>query len=331
MFIISIFKVAFNHFRHSVKLALLILLAVLIIGILIVYFFKPTYSVTLNDEFIGYTRNKSELQARINDVIRKGEGENVAFVQIDNMPEYKLCLLKKNVQTNDDEIFNKIVGQGTTYYRYYALLEDDKEKYYISNFEDAEQVIKDLKDKESTNSDKLTILEKYNTSKEEFTDVNTCVSELYKKKVVVPKVVYNSGIPPKSINNGAKVELGISLIRPASGVITSRFGIRSRDNHKGLDIGAPKGTPIYAAASGTVTVSQYGYGGGYGNYVMVSHGNGIQTLYGHCSELCVSVGEYVSQGQLIAKVGSTGISTGNHLHFEVRVNGVAQDPQNYVY
>lgn len=312
---------------------LLITIAGAIIAGFIAYFFKPTYSVSLNGEFIGYTKNKSQLQSKINEAIQKGDGENLAFIQIDSMPEYQLCLLKKDVQTNDDEIYNKIVGQGTSYYRYYALLEDGEEKYYLSNFEEAEQVVNDLKEKESTNSDKLSILEKYNTTEEEFTDVETCVASLYKKKVVVKKVASagSTGIPPTSINNGAKVELGISLIRPTSGTITSRFGIRSRDNHKGLDIGADKGTPIYAAASGTVTVSQYGYGGGYGNYVMISHGNGVQTLYGHCSELCVSVGEYVSQGQLIAKVGSTGISTGNHLHFEVRVNGVAQDPQNYVY
>ena len=85
---------------------------------MIVYFFKPTYSVSLNGEFIGYTQNKSELQAKINDAIQKGDGANLAFIQIDSMPEYKLCLLKKDVQTNDDEIYNKIVGQGTTYYRY---------------------------------------------------------------------------------------------------------------------------------------------------------------------------------------------------------------------
>lgn len=91
-------------------------------------FFKPTYSVSLNGEFIGYTQNKSELQAKINDAIQKGDGANLAFIQIDSMPEYKLCLLKKDVQTNDDEIYNKIVGQGTTYYRYYAILEDGRRK-----------------------------------------------------------------------------------------------------------------------------------------------------------------------------------------------------------
>ena len=322
-----------THFKRSIKLALLIVIATIIVVCLIAYFFKPTYIVTLDGEFIGYTQNKSGLQARINDAIQKGDGKNLAFIQINSMPEYELCLLKKNVQTNDDEIYNKIVGQGISYYRYYALLEDGEEKYYLANFEDAEQVVKELKDKESTNSDKITILEKYNTSEAETTDVETCVTSLYKKKVVAKKYAStrSSGIPPTSVNNRAKVDIGISLIRHTSGTITSRFGIRSRDNHKGIDIGASKGTAIYAAASGTVSVSQYGYGGGYGNYIILSHGNGIQTLYGHCSELCVSEGEYVSQGQLIAKVGSTGNSTGNHLHFEVRVNGVAQDPQNYVY
>lgn len=332
MITINILKKSLTQFRRSVKFAILLVLATLIIGMLVIYYFKPTYAVSLNDEFIGYTQNKSSLQARINEAITKGEGQNVAFVQIDNMPEYKLCLLKKDIQTNDDEIFSKVVEQGVTYYRYYALLEDNEEKYYVSTFEEAEQVVKDLKDKESTNSDDITILEKYSTSTVEFTDAETCVSELYKKKVVVTYASTGStGVPATGMNNGAKVELGISLIRPVTGVITSRFGLRSRDNHKGLDIGADYGTPIYAAAAGTVTVSQYGYSGGYGNYIMISHGNGVETLYGHCSELCVSVGEYVSQGQLIARVGSTGLSTGNHLHFEVRVNGVVQDPEYYVY
>lgn len=318
------------HFRRYVKVTFLMVLAAIIISGIAAYFFQPIYSVTLNGEFIGYTKNKSNLQSRINDALRQGNGENVAFVQIDNMPEYKLCLLKKNVETNDEEIYNKIVGQGVTYYRYYALLEDDEEKYYLPSFEQAEEVVNQLKDKKSTNSDKLTILEKYATSNAEYTDVETCVSELYKKKVVVVRTG-SSGVPVSGMNTGAKVELGISLIRPVSGTLTSRYGLRSRDNHKGIDIGASTGTPIYAAASGTVQVSQYGYSGGYGNYIILSHGNGIQTLYGHCSELCVSVGEYVSQGQLIAKVGSTGISTGPHLHLEVRANGIAQDPQNYVY
>ena len=305
------------------------------------YFFKPTYSVNLNGEFVGYTKNKSSLQAKINSALQSGDtSQNVAFVQIENMPEYKLCLLKRDVETNDDEIYNKVVSQGTTYYRYYALLEDGAEKYYVSTFEEAEKIVNELKSKESTNSDKITILEKYNTEKAEFTGVETCVAGLYKKKVEVVKKVAtsrrygSSGVGVKGMNNTKNVvNLGISLVKPITNYkqISSRFGWRSRDNHKGLDLAADKGTAIYAAAAGTVTVAQYGYGGGYGNYIILSHGNGVQTLYGHCSSLCVSAGQKVSQGQLIARVGSTGISTGNHLHFEIRVNGIAQDPQNYLY
>ena len=159
---------------------------------LALYIYKPTYSVTLNNEFIGYTQNKSQLQLRINEAMRKGDGENIAFMQIDNMPEYNLCLLKRDVETNDEEIYNKVVGDGTIYYRYYAILEDGEEKYNVSKFEEAEDVIQQLKDKESTNSDKITISEKYDTTKAEFTDVETCVSSLYKKKVVKVGAVGNA-------------------------------------------------------------------------------------------------------------------------------------------
>lgn len=298
---------------------------------LALYIYKPTYSVTLNNEFIGYTQNKSQLQLRINEAMRKGDGENIAFMQIDNMPEYNLCLLKRDVETNDEEIYNKVVGNGTVYYRYYAILEDGEEKYNVSKFEEAEDVIQQLKDKESTNSDKITILEKYDTAKAEFTDVETCVASLYKKKVV--KVTRASGIAAAGVNtSGEKINLGISLIRPVSGVVTSRFGGRWGRNHNGIDIGAPKNTPIQAVAAGVVTaVVDDEWGGGYGRHLLISHGNGVQTLYGHCSSLNAYVGQEVSQGQVIGYVGSTGRSSGNHLHLEIRVNGVAQNPQNYLY
>ena len=303
---------------------------------LTLYIYKPTYSVTLNGEFIGYTRDKSKLQSRINEYMQQGDNQNVAFIQIENMPEYKLCMLKKDVATNDDEIYNSVISNGTTYFRYYALLNDGEEKSYFGTFENAEEVIDKLKEKDSDNVDKLTIEEKYDTKLAEFSEIEDSVNSLYKKKVkvVVQKSSGSSGIGVKGMNNtGSVVNLGISLIKPVSSVkqISSRFGWRSRDNHKGIDLAADRGTAIYAAASGTVTTASYGYGGGYGNYIIILHGNGVQTLYGHCDSLCVSAGEYVSQGQLIARVGSTGLSTGNHLHFEVRVNGIAQDPQNYVY
>ena len=182
----------------------------------------------------------------------------------------------------------------------------------------------------------MAIIEKYETELKDFATVEKCVADLYVKKVVVqPKtteVQSSYTIAASGINTSSKkVNLGISLIRPVSGTVTSRFGSRWGRSHKGIDIGASKGTPIKAVAAGTVTLAQYGYGGGYGNHVIISHGNGVQTLYGHCTTLKVSVGQKVSQGQVIATVGNTGNSQGNHLHLEIRVNGVAQNPQNYLY
>lgn len=327
-FKISRIKKTIVHLRTWTKFTILITLAAFLMVGAITYIYKPTYSVTLNGEFIGYSENKSKLQQRINEYIEKGNGNNIAFVEINELPEYKLCFLKRDVAFNDDEIYNKVIEQGKPYYKYYAISVDEEEKAYVSTFEEAEEVVNELKEKNSNNKDKLSIVEKYETELEEFTDVETCVADLYVKKVVVKSyAVAATGVNTSS----QKVNLGLSLIRPVSGTVTSRFGARWGRSHKGLDIGAPKGTPIKAAASGTVTVAQYGYSGGYGNYVMISHGNGIQTLYGHCNSLNVSAGQSVSQGQVIAYVGNTGNSFGNHLHLEIRVNGVAQNPQNYLY
>ena len=121
---------------------------------------------------------------------------------------------------------------------------------------------------------------------------------------------------------------------PTSGRITSYFGGRKSPggigstNHKGIDIAVPRGTPIYAADGGTVTYA--GWMSGYGYLVQIDHGNGYVTRYGHNSSLTVSVGQHVYKGQQVARAGSTGNSTGNHCHFEVRYNGVAKNPLNYL-
>ncbi len=259
------------------------------------------------------------------------------------MPEYEMCLLKRDVETNDDEIFNKVTADGIKYYRYYAILEDKEEKLYVSKFEDAEEIIKKLKSKNSQNASKLSIAEKYETELKDFTTQDKAVAKLYKEP---PKVItvarattssYSRYASTGSVNtatttSGGKASIGISLIRPVSGIISSRFGVRSSirsSAHTGLDIATSKGTPIKAAASGTVSFS--GWKGSYGNMLVISHGNGVQTYYCHCSKLYVSAGTAVTQGQTIAAVGSTGNSTGPHLHLEVRVNGIAYNPQNYVY
>ncbi len=115
---------------------------------------------------------------------------------------------------------------------------------------------------------------------------------------------------------------------PANGVVTSRFGTRWGRMHEGIDIGAPIGTAIRAADAGVVTSSKYI--SGYGYTVILDHGNGINTLYGHASELLVVVGQTVNKDELIARVGTSGSTTGSCLHFEVRRNGEPIDPMPYL-
>lgn len=118
------------------------------------------------------------------------------------------------------------------------------------------------------------------------------------------------------------------LAWPADGPVTSGYGMRWGKLHAGIDIGAPMGAPIYAADSGSVTFA--GWAGGYGNFVTIDHGNGLVTAYGHQSRIAVSSGTSVQRGDVIGYIGSTGDSTGPHLHFEVREDGTAKDPKGWL-
>ena len=332
--IINVLKKIYVYIRGAIRLISLTLVSAVMIVAAIIILYKPIYKVTINGEKIGYCEDKETLQIKINDYMENGEEgqKNVAFVQIDDMPEYQMCLQKKGIETNDEEIFNKIKETGVTYYRYYTIADDGKEKMSVATFDEAENAIKELKKKESRNSKDLTIIEKYEVELPEISTKDQVVAKLYEKKVVVvattkyPNV--NAGGFSTSRSTTSAKNLGISFIRPASGIVTSRFGSRWGSTHTGIDVGAPTGTPIKAAAGGTVIFS--GWKGTLGKLVVISHGNGVQTYYAHCSSLLVSSGQTVSAGQLIAKIGNTGRSTGPHLHFEIRLNGYAINPQSYI-
>jgi murein DD-endopeptidase MepM/ murein hydrolase activator NlpD len=118
------------------------------------------------------------------------------------------------------------------------------------------------------------------------------------------------------------------FVWPVHGVLTSGFGWRWGRMHEGIDLAVSNGTPVVSSAAGTVIVA--GWMGGYGNLVVVDHGGGISTAYGHNTMVTVGIGQQVAQGQLIAYSGNTGHSTGPHVHFEVRINGSAVDPLGYL-
>ena len=186
---------------------------------------------------------------------------------------------------------------------------------------EAASVIASLQGDISSNSSLLSQLSEQ--EKQLNADIQKKVDELNKQQEA------NKG------NNGSGSTVGTgNLVWPSyCTYITSRQGPRTHPitgeyrNHGGTDIGASYGSAIYAADSGTVVRSADGWNGGWGNYVMIDHGNGMQTLYAHMSSRAVSVGQTVSRGQTIGYVGSTGMSTGAHLHFEMYINGSRIAPQ----
>lgn len=186
---------------------------------------------------------------------------------------------------------------------------------------EAASVIASLQGDISSNSSLLSQLSEQ--EKQLNADIQKKVDELNKQQEA------NKG------NNGSGSTVGTgNLVWPSyCTYITSRQGPRTHPitgeyrNHGGTDIGASYGSAIYAADSGTVVRSADGWNGGWGNYVMIDHGNGMQTLYAHMSSRAVSVGQTVSRGQTIGYVGSTGMSTAAHLHFEMYINGSRIDPQ----
>jgi murein DD-endopeptidase MepM/ murein hydrolase activator NlpD len=138
----------------------------------------------------------------------------------------------------------------------------------------------------------------------------------------------------QQVNGGRVTPYKGHFMLPVNGRFSSGFGVRVhpishvRKMHTGQDIAAPSGTSIRAAGPGVVIST--GWRGGYGNTVIIDHGGGISTLYGHCSKIYAHSGQKVNAGDSIAAVGTTGYSTGPHLHFEVRVNGTPVNPRKYL-
>jgi murein DD-endopeptidase MepM/ murein hydrolase activator NlpD len=231
------------------------------------------------------------------------------------------------------EIVQQIVDADT------ALITDlDNDKKSLENekaeLETSKAKVKELKDQQEIKSNELKILKKNKQS-----EVDKLSDEEKSKQSEIDK--YNTAMEEvnrqlSEIGKDAQERLdrdGVkfdgSFIWPCNNkYVTSRMKWRWGRWHKGIDIGA-RYENVYASASG------YAYNatnpGGYGTYIMIFHGDGYATLYGHLNSSHIRNGQYVSQGQVIGYVGSTGRSSGNHLHLEIRVNGVAQNPQNYLY
>ena len=288
--------------------------------------YTPVYEVSYAGEVIGYVRNKSEIEDIINNEVLTSDNPSAIFTTLNSDIEYDFKLSDLE-STNEDEVIELLSNDTTTMYRVYAVAINDEVKTYVTTMEEAEEIVTKMKEEYSDLEEvEITATEKYTENIEDF-----AVVELAEAETAINGDLRT--IKDEKERIAAATCNGVYLsVKPVSGTITSRYGaVESvRDHvHGGLDIAAPQGTSIKAAAGGTVSYA--GWMSGYGNLVIIDHDNGVQTYYGHCSKLYISKGATVEAGDVIAAVGSTGNSTGNHLHFEIRINGVRQNPQTYMY
>lgn len=316
-----------NYIKILLKFVSLPIIALIIIFAMTMSKYELAYKVTISGEEVGYIASKSQFEKLIESEILNPKEENVAYVNINVEPQYSYTLADID-GTNEDEIFAKIKENSVTTYRLYSIAINGENKAYVNDREGAEEAVASLKQEYEgkLTETEISVQELYTQDLETLSTVEVASAVSSMEEELNVKVQYEEQ------KKAATLDGVYFATKPVTGNITSRFGaVESiRDHvHQGMDIAAPGGTPILASADGTVTFA--GWNGGYGNLIIISHGNGIQTYYGHCSKLYASVGETVSAGEKIAAVGTTGNSTGNHLHFEIRKNGKQINPQIYVY
>lgn len=282
---------------------------------------KPVYGISIDGELVGYIKNKNGFEKTIYETFNDNEETNIAFADLKVDTKYEFKLIERKVETCEEEVITTLAKNADITYFQYAILANGEEIENFLSEEQANEVLEKIKGKVEN-------------------DVELSVSRVYKKQIEAKE---NTEIDSLCETTVAKIKEqkrkekatinGVYIaVVPVQGNVTSRFGSREsiRDHsHKGLDIAAKTGTPIKAAADGKIKYADTM--SGYGNLIIIDHGNGITTYYGHCSKLYKKEGQKVKAGDVIAAVGNTGNSTGSHLHFEIRKNGVYINPAKYLY
>ena len=296
--------------------------------------YRPVYKVSISGEEIGYIENIQAFEENLKNEIISGETKNVDSINLSEEPEYELKLVNRTLETNESKIATEIEDEVVVTYKYYDVAYKNETIQSVDTIEEAEEIVNEIKENNSEQDVDLTIIEKYTENEEEVKTSELEVAKTETQTIVAERIAEEQKQKEEEerINSLPDIN-GIKLaVTPIEGTITSRYGVSSRirkSTHTGLDIAATSGTPIKVVAAGTVIAASYD--GSYGKLVKVDHGNGVETWYAHTSKMYVKVGEQVEAGDVIAAVGSTGNSTGPHLHLEIRVNGEHVNPQNYLY
>ena len=299
--------------------------------------YKPAVKTYINGEFIGYFSDEQQFDEVYNDLVAEKQNidENVK-VYLESEPTFEQSYIRDSL-LEEQNVYTNLRAEIKTEYTIYELVVDGEKQMTFTAEDQAEDYINQLKAEVSDINanievEKVSELEDV-TSTERADDILAGIVDR-NKPVEIPKEeeepqTTNTTQYTASVYNGT-----VASVADGTKVWPTVYSRINCDylgyyGHNGVDIGGASGTPIYAYMGGTVTFSGWDTTG-YGNCVKISHGNGIVTIYAHCSALYVSAGQQVSAGQTIAGIGMTGWATGNHLHFEVRVNGVPVNPWIYL-
>ena len=311
------------------KVSAIAVIATMIILAIVLIKYRFVYKVTISGKEVGYVTNINKFEEKMNEEIINSDKVNVAYIDIEAKPSYQLVLMDENCDTNEDEIIERIKDDALVTYKVYSVAVNGESAVFVNSIEEAEETVEEVKKQYAGKLEEIDIKvdEVYTNNIETVEEAVELEEEPETVQVKVAEAVTEQKRIQDATLNGVYF-----AVKPVTGNITSRYGatedIRSHA-HSGLDICAPAGTDIVAAADGKVTFA--GTQGGYGNLIVITHENGVQTYYGHCSKLYAKVGDEVKAGDLIAAVGKTGFATGNHLHFEIRINGSTINPQKYIY
>ena len=315
----------------TIVLGTIIFWFVLIIAIINIKY-KPVYEVKIGGETVGYILDETSFKNRIQEEIINQEGKNVEYVSLNVVPEYVKELVARDTVLQEEEILEKLKTEYTTItYKYFIVALNDEDKAYVDTVEEAEEIVNKIKSEYQDDELNLQILTRYTQNQSEINCDTIEVAENNVKSQIEEIKIKEKEEEERRNALAIINEIKVSVL-PVTGKITSRYGESSslrRSTHTGLDIACSAGTDIKVVAKGKVTFAAYS--GSYGNLVKIDHGNGVETWYGHCSKINVKAGQEVEAGDVIALVGSTGNSTGPHLHLEIRIDGKTVNPQDYLY
>lgn len=270
--------------------------------------YKPTYQVSINDSCVGYVSHKKDFIKIVKEIKEPYANNSNVKIWLEGDVTYKKRYVKENI-IEKANIYSTLQDYIEYEYTFYVATINNNIEIIFDSYESAQKYADNILNNVATATVRIEQKKSKDVIKFTVTDKAQKISD--------------------NLISRYKAEINRTCFPTDTTYISSYYGMRWGRLHTGIDLAARIGTNIYSYKTGKVCFS--GWKGSYGNCVIIDHGKGLSTLYAHCSKLLVTKGDFVRAGTRIALMGSTGWSTGSHLHFEIRWNNIPVNPYNYIF